>query len=1456
MPVQIGSRTVNGDMSDWAGSSPLFTETRSGGYSLYGETWPDGVIFAISGSAPIGANTTIWLDTDLDRSSGHQIWGFTGGAEYNIQIASDGTAALYSGGPGEVFVADLEIQYSADRTTMEVAIPSSVLALGAYMRVFADVNDQYFLPNDYSNIDLIAGPGGKAAPTPIAAGQFTLDGDLTDWAATPALYTAEDGTALHGAISQDYAVFAIDAPFQIGQTTTIWLDTDLDPTTGYQIWGFAGGAEYNIEIAADGSAALYSGGAGETFVSDLDIRYNADRTVAEMAVSLADSGITNAVRVLADVNNSVFLPGDYSTIDLLVYEAGQPAAPVSAGQFTLDGDLTDWAATPALYTAEDGTALHGAISQDYAVFAIDAPFQIGQTTTIWLDTDLDPTTGYQIWGFAGGAEYNIEIAADGSAALYSGGAGETFVSDLDIRYNADRTVAEMAVSLADSGITNAVRVLADVNNSVFLPGDYSNTDLIVEDTSSPIVFGSYVIDGVLSEYPASALLYTTPDNASQIFGDVIEEGAVIGLASEGGIGAGTTIWLDTDLDRATGHQIWGSTGGAEYNIEIAEDGTAALYTGGAGEVFVSNLDIRYAEDGRSAEIALPRSSADFENQIRVFSDINNAVYLPGDYANENLIAGAPDSLAGAPDVRIGIVYSETTAANYFNITNYGQLIMSAQNQAMQAGLPFDLLDEAALTDAALLAQYDALVFPSFANVRADQVDEIAQALALAAQSGTGLIAAGNFMTNDETGAALAGNSYARMQSLLGVTLEGFGTTQGVDVVAGDASHAILDEYTAGALIDSYETLTSYLHFKDVTGSAEVLFDQVLTQNGVSITEEAVIATQVGETRNVHFATDAVIGNSNILHEAIDWVAKDDLSTADIGLQMSRSSSLFYSRNDMDQSQEYYDVAVLEEGIYDRLVPMLEDWKERYDFVGSYYINVGANPPDQQTDWSISTPYYDAILSMGNEIGAHSYTHPEDTNLLNGDTPELLELLARIDPRDPNSLDPWELSVSEQEMLHNSFRFQFETSAFEIAQRLGIDITGAAVPGAPETLDTSLEIIRFFDYLSGGYSGEGAGYPGAFGYLTPDQKTVYLAPNMSFDFSLVDFQKLTPDEAAAVWAAELDDITTYADTPIIAFPWHDYGPTEWSFDGEASSYTYEMFDTFLALAHASGTEFVTGKDLAERIETFENSELTLQRVGDTITAQVVSGDAAGRFALDVGEQISAVSGWYAWDETQVFLPQGGGQFDITVGGEAEDVTRLTSLPNRSELVALSGDGRNLLAEIDGGGDLSINLGPDWGAENVIIRGGLTAHNVTHESLDLILADGLNVVSVDYVDGSTPGTSANEVMLGGVGSDTLISRGGADVMMGGAGNDVFVIDMSSAGTKVLDFDPVTELFVFDWHSDAADSPWKNEKEILKGFVDYETGTRLAFGDDYLIDIEGVTRDQLNTDNFQFNDATWVF
>jgi len=1292
---------------------------------------------------------------------------------------------------------------------------------------------------------------------PVQIGSQTIDGTLADWTDDDLLYVDSGPRqyALYGAISSDGLVFAISGAAPIGENTTIWLDTDLDRSTGHQIWGFAGGADYNIEIAADGTAALYTGAAGDVFIADLEIRYNDDATVAEVAVPLAAAGITDAVRVYADINNEVFLPGDYSNVDLIVGNDGQTFAdPVAVGALTLDGDLTDWEGTAPLFIAEDGSSIQGQISEDSAVFALTSPVPIGAATTIWLDTDLDRSTGHQIWGFAGGADYNIEIAADGTAALYTGAAGDVFVAALEIRYNDDATVAEVAVPLAAAGITDAVRVYADINNEVFLPGDYSNVDLIVGNDGAspspqdPVDFGPYTIDGELTEYAAETLLYT--DGIAFINGDVVEEGLVIGLSANVPIGGSTTIWLDTDLDLDTGYQVFGSTAGADYNIEISADGTAALYTGGAGETFVGDVDIRYSDDGQTAEIAVNESLAEFGAQVRIFADINDSVFLPGDYASGNLIAGTPDLPPGSPDLKVGIVYSETSAENYFNLTNYGQLVMSAQNQAMQAGIPFDLLGEADLTDAARLAEYDALVFPGFANVQTSQLSEIKTALDIAVQSGTGIVAAGNFMTNDETGAALPGNSYAQMQSLLGVTLDGFGQTEGVEVFARDGGNPILDEYDAGGLVDSYDTLTSYVNFRDVTGTGSVLFDQITTLDGVETSHEAVIATEVAGNRNVHFATDAVIGNSNILHEAIDWIAKDDPGTADVALQMSRNPSLFYSRNDMDLSQEFFDVAIQDPGIYDSLNAILADWLEKYNFVGSYYINVGANPPDQQTDWAISGPLYQDLLAMGNEIGTHSYTHPDDTNLLDGDSPELLALLELVDPRNPDSIDPWDLTAAEQDILLNSYRFQFETSAFEIEQKLGIEVTGAAVPGAPETLDTSHEIIRFFDYMSGGYSGEGAGYPGAFGYLTPDlQDSVYLAPNMSFDFSLIQFQDKTPEEAAAIWAEEFADITTNGATPIIAFPWHDYGPTEWRFDGEPSSYTFEMFDNFLASAYEAGTEFVTGQDLADRIATFEDSELTLSRTGDVLAADVVSGDAAGRFALDVGEQIASVSGWYAWDDSQVFLPQNGGQFEVTLGAVAEDVTRLTALPDRADLVSVTGDGRALQAVIDGGGVASLNLGPEWDNDAVIIRGADGATNWTGSGLDLVLDGGVNELLVDYVDQGTGGTMESEIILGGSAKDVIDGSGGADWLLGGAGKDSFVLGSTSAGSVVLDFQPSEDTLVFasDIVSDLFQ--WSDEVDALNDFVNHDGDVRLMDGDTVFLTLVGVSKSELEACDVTF-------
>ncbi|WP_234450686.1 M10 family metallopeptidase C-terminal domain-containing protein [Paracoccus sp. MC1862] len=1373
---------VDGSLNEWSRAFRLDAPaTGAAGFGLWGFADSAFLYFGIGAdSVPIGESTTLWLDADLDRSTGHQIWGWAGGAEYHIEVAADGSAGLYTGGPSQTLVAGIETARSGDGRILEMRVDRSLLGgASERVRVFADVNDTAFLPNSYANVDLVIGgpmldmdAGTRLdAPGKGAAG-YAFYGDLV--AGTYVFAITSDGTA-------------------IGAGTTIWIDADLDRTTGHQIWGWAGGAEYNINIGADGVARLYTGNAGETHVADLIYRLSSDRTVLELAAPRdLLAGDPSRIRVFADVNDNVFLPNDYANADIFV---GEPV-PVSVGGKTLDGLLTDWLAGTRLDTAATGApghAFYGDLQQGAYTFAIaTGGTSIGANTTIWLDTDLSGSTGYQVWGWAVGAEYNVNIGSDGVARLYSGAAGGTFVANIDHVLSSNGTVLELAIDQALLGNASSVRVFADVNDNVFIPNAYATANFVVG--TPPVQIGAITLDGNLSDWAPDSLLHE--GGGYQLRGDVVQDaqGAghfVLAIASNGtAIGQNTTIWIDSDRDSSTGYQIWGQTGGAEYNINISADGKARLYNGAAGGTFVAELEGAFSADRSRFEVALPQSIlTGSPSAIRVLADVNDSVFLPGNYFGANLVVGTPPpppDPVNAPEARVAIVYSATTAANFYDVTAYGQLFMAAQNQAMQAGIPFDLLNEADLLDPANLAGYDAIIFPGFSHAQSGQVAAITASLTTAVQQyGVGLIAAGNFLTNDQTGGAIAGNAYSRMSALLGVTLEGYGETNGIRLQATDAGNPILDGYGSGEVVGNYGNV-SYLYFKDTTGTGQVLFDQVVGTGGSTVARDAVIATQTGG-RNVHFATDAILGNNNILGEAIDWIVQKN--APDVSLLMTRGSSLFYSRNDMDQSQEVWDVSAQDPGIYDQMLPIIQNWYDRYGFVGSYYINVGANPPDQTTDWAISKPYYQAILALESEIGSHSYTHPHDTNALLADTAQILALINRVDPRNANAVDPWTLTQAEQDLLFSSYRFQFETSKLIIEQKLGIPITGAAVPGAPERVGATREMIKFFDYLSGGYSGVGAGYPGAFGYLTPGEtEHVYIAPNMSFDFSLIGWYGMTPQQAEAAWLAEYDKLVGGATTPILAFPWHDYGPTNWNIGDPAQVYSLQMFESLLARAAAGGAEFVTGQDLADRIDSFAHSRLTTSRAGDVLTVKVESTDA-GNFALDVGKEgkIASVANWYAWDDDSVFLPKQGGTFQITLGPQAADVTHVAALPMRGDLISVSGNGTDLDFTFIGRGNVLVELASQ-GARPIHIKGADGASLPSAGAVSLGFdAVGQHSASIDFLAAGSRliGAAGKDVLLGGSAADILNGGAGNDVLHGGAGADRFVFTAGSASDVILDF-----------------------------------------------------------------------
>lgn len=867
------------------------------------------------------------------------------------------------------------------------------------------------------------------------------------------------------------------------------------------------------------------------------------------------------------------------------------------------------------------------------------------------------------------------------------------------------------------------------------------------------LLGNITLDGNLSDWTVNNrldFLTGTGQPGYEIYGQLVGDNYVFAIKSDStAIASGTTVWLNTDRDTDTGYQVFGSTVGAEYNVNFFTDNAPYLYTGAAGQNFISSLNYAYNSDRTIVEFAVPASQVgNLTQAIDVVIDVNDNVFLPGNFGAQNYTVFGDKNLPERtdPSKKVGIVFSQTTADQFFglsdlatNQTAYSQLYMSVQEEVMMSGVPFDLLTEDDLKDINNLVNYDTLIFPGIRNIKQADVQQIQDTLTDAVyQYNIGIVAAGDFMTNDENGDPIDGDPYSRMKSLLGLAPKAFGTSQ-VSLTASDAGE-VIREYQNPIGWAAYESYAD--------GTAEVL----VSQNAGGEIYNAVVATETGG-RNVHFATASYLGDNNLAWEAVRWSTFDNQPS--VALAMTRNESLFMSRNDMDVSPFFYSVNPNDgsPGVYDLMLPIVDQWKTDFNFVGSYYINIGDSPETgDYTNWELSRPYYEALLAAGNEIGTHSYTHFAEyagynpTNNTNFATPAQIE-------------------------------FEFNQSKQVIEQQLGITVTGTAVPGAPEQLSTSEEIIQYFDYMSGGATAVGAGYPGAFGFLEPGQESVYLAPNLWFDFTLIGFgipvpdgnggfvpQPLTAQEAQVEWIRQYNEVISGSNKPMVLMPWHDYGPTNFNNDG----YSQEMFTALIEEAYNSGAEFVTLDDASQRIKAFEQAQLFVESSGNTITAEV-KGAGFGNFGLDISEgTIQSVDNWYAYDDNTVFLPSNGGKFTINLGTAQDNVTRITELPMRAELETLNGNGTDLEYTFSGEGKVTVELANPLfsviGADSSSING--TTAEMIFSTID---RHNARVLAATTGDDVVRGSSGGDVLNGGAGSDRLYGRGGSDVLNGGAGSD---------------------------------------------------------------------------------------
>ncbi len=757
------------------------------------------------------------------------------------------------------------------------------------------------------------------------------------------------------------------------------------------------------------------------------------------------------------------------------------------------------------------------------------------------------------------------------------------------------------------------------------------------------------------------------------------------------ISTNTTIWLNSDGQATTGYKIWSFAGGEEFSFNVASDGTldwyrypnntqtligkfpVASYISSGNATTGYTLEIHLTDallQANSTGMAAPSTSG-----IKLFFDVNDSIFLPISYSTgEYLLARNTTTSITRIGKRIGIVYSATSANRFWALKSYSQLFMAAQMQAVQAGIPFDLLTEDDLKNITKIAQYDALVFPYFANVKAADVEVISQNLLVAStQYKTGLIVSGNFMTNDENGNALAGNSYSRMASILGVTRSG-GTTAPTSVVlkAASTTHPMLQNgYTAIEDILTYPSAyTDYFASAETTGyTITPVVNQIM--GGVSTASAVLTATNASGARHVHFSTIQFMGDSNLLWAAMQWSVYGN--KAPVALQLGREQSLFAARNDMDMSMYPEEYSTVEESLY----TLINEWKNgepkkpetAYNFVGSYYLNIGSG----EDNWTTATNYnnyvtlYKKYLALGSEIGTHSYTHPVDTNVL---TPAQIQ-------------------------------YEFADSRTRLQQitQWGLTNVGGAVPGAPDNLPAANEMLKHVSYLSGGYSGRGAGFANAMGYLTPADTKVYLSPNMTFDFTNIEFLKKTPTETEIIWENEFNALVNHANQAVVHWPWHDYGPTigKTEFyggaraDGSSINYTKEMFTKLIKKAFDAKTEFVTGADLSKRIATFRTAILNFTQPSATSVSVTLTSSDAGRYALKTNSPIASVTNWYAYNTEKVFPAKTGGTYTIQLGATPTKRTHVTKLPMRANLLSTSSTGiNNLKFKFEGQGRAEIAL----------------------------------------------------------------------------------------------------------------------------------------------------------------------
>lgn len=635
-------------------------------------------------------------------------------------------------------------------------------------------------------------------------------------------------------------------------------------------------------------------------------------------------------------------------------------------------------------------------------------------------------------------------------------------------------------------------------------------------------------------------------------------------------------------------------------------------------------------------------------------------------------------------LKVGIVYSPATEIAYGDAFHMRQVYAACQLQSVVAGIPFDLINANELMDySSLTNRFGALIIPALDGFTSQDANVIATNLQkLMTEDGVGIVASSELFSYDSNGVFIPGLSTPIMEQVFKISpqfwSDGIIATVSIPAAAeSSARHPIHEAYNETGKILDYKKLY-FAEFAPVAGASA---DVLATIEAGSQTYNGVLSGTRGVGRFVHFSNPAILMDTRMTWAALRWVFSKDADGSPFYISPTRSEGIFLARNDMDLSRFFYALSQTE-------IPLLEflkDWKKKYSFVGSYYINNGDNPANGEfTDWSVSKPLYDDYIKLGNEIGTHSYTHPQRTADLNAE----------------------------------QLQFEFQQSKIDIEAGLGNTVYGTAIPGEDETLFVVDELKKYLDYVSGhGFYSESDRYQNpSIGYLTPQDDLLYFSLNTTPDYVLGSVMLLAPEQSIQFWKDEIATAARGMPKGIIQFLWHDYAVTTAVASG---NYSPAMIEETVKEAYMKGYEFVTLEDFMFRYRAARNNTVNYSWVDSDTLAVRVTGGGLGQYAMEFSDNliIGSVKNWHAYNNNTIFVPENGGFFEVDFSSSPQVLTRITSLPMRMKLISTNGDGTNLDFAVQGEGQVEISLNAVNG-EKYQLQG---MRNYEYLSQDLIRVD---------------------------------------------------------------------------------------------------------------------------------------